>query len=678
MFRSHWVLALLPAILVGMLISPPASRYVLTTAQQHNQFSLTSFEDLDSDGQSEFLFAKKDEPFSTVGVQTLSGQWHDQWNIHSRLFPEISQFYFGDYDHDSRREIYLFTVKGDSLLLNVNEFFDSTGLVLEGRYLARLGLVEGVILHNNVLFVGFYDQNHDGADELYIEVTSGLGLYPRQLYAIDLKRGITKSTAYTGVQLVSPFMADVNHDGVPEILGSSSASGNQHEPTTYSDYSCWLMMYNADLELQFPPVEFPGFSGKLHVEAYQTHSTTKLLTTFHGNEKDTVLSTIALYDHTGTLLRQQSIREFEGAEQANAIVAQRPDGHAIILLSNPMHVLDSALRSREEIQSLPFLIPGYASPLLRDLDQDDWDDFIFYSNDDHALYFVSNQLENIGSITGVPAVDYGLTLTGIHDREKIQFLLSGFDYAGYLFSVRADPHYALGYLRYPLLYLGVVLFVALVQRITRLQVERREKARRRIQDLQLRSIKGQLDPHFTFNALTAIGSMLQLEDRNIAYDYLSKFTKLLRQLMADAERIWRPLQEELDFVTAYLDLEKMRFEGKFDYVIAKSDGVTGHELVPVMCIQIFVENAIRHGLMHLKTGGLVTVEVTSAGGRLRIVITDNGIGRQRAATLNPRQGKGLRMTRELYEILNQSRKEPITFTITDLPAGGGTKVEVVV
>ena len=120
--------------------------------------------------------------------------------------------------------------------------------------------------------------------------------------------------------------------------------------------------------------------------------------------------------------------------------------------------------------------------------------------------------------------------------------------------------------------------------------------------MQIRSIKGQFDPDFTFNALNAIGSMLQLEDRNIAYDYLSKFTRLLRQLLGDSDRIYRTLEEELEFITAYLQLEKIRFEEKFEFSIQVTEGVTKQEIVPIMCIQIFVENAIRHGIMPLERG----------------------------------------------------------------------------
>lgn len=170
-------------------------------------------------------------------------------------------------------------------------------------------------------------------------------------------------------------------------------------------------------------------------------------------------------------------------------------------------------------------------------------------------------------------------------------------------------------------------------------------------------------------------------NRNVAYDYLSKFTRLLRQLIGDSDKIFRALSEELEFVTAYLQLEKIRFEEKFEFHITIGEGVTQSEMVPIMCIQVFAENSIRHGLMRLEKGGLVCINIQREKNFLAIVIQDNGIGRKKLGEINPCQGRGLKMTKEFYEIINQTLKSPITYVIKylyDAERPIGTKVEVMV
>ena len=200
--------------------------------------------------------------------------------------------------------------------------------------------------------------------------------------------------------------------------------------------------------------------------------------------------------------------------------------------------------------------------------------------------------------------------------------------------------------------------------------------------LQLQGIKTQLDPHFTFNTLNSIASLIYLEDRHKAYDYMRKFTQLLRSMLNDAEKIYRNLGEEIDFVTTYLELEKLRFGDKFNYKIEIGEGVSKHEQVPKLVLQTFTENALKHGIMPSLTEGLIKISVVQEIDYLRITIEDNGVGRKNSAGQSESTGKGLKLTGEFYEILNRLNKKPIRYTITDLYKdsgdAAGTRVEVCV
>ena len=94
---------------------------------------------------------------------------------------------------------------------------------------------------------------------------------------------------------------------------------------------------------------------------------------------------------------------------------------------------------------------------------------------------------------------------------------------------------------YPGIYLILVLFIELLNRINTFKVVQKESLNRRLVTLQLQGIKAQLDPHFTFNTLNSVASLIYLEDRETAYDYMIKFTELLRGMLNDAERIYRSL-----------------------------------------------------------------------------------------------------------------------------------------
>ena len=202
----------------------------------------------------------------------------------------------------------------------------------------------------------------------------------------------------------------------------------------------------------------------------------------------------------------------------------------------------------------------------------------------------------------------------------------------------------------------------------------------RLLTLQLQGIKAQLDPHFTFNTLNSIASLIYLEDRHTAYDYMRKFTQLLRSMLNDAEKIYRNLGEEIEFVTTYLELEKLRFGEKFNYEIEIGEGVSKLEQVPKLVLQTFTENAVKHGIMPSLTVGLIRISVVREKDYLRITIEDNGVGRKNSAGQSESTGKGLKLTGEFYDILNHLNKKPIRHLITDLynsPGdAAGTRVEV--
>jgi hypothetical protein len=219
----------------------------------------------------------------------------------------------------------------------------------------------------------------------------------------------------------------------------------------------------------------------------------------------------------------------------------------------------------------------------------------------------------------------------------------------------------------------VALFVALfVTRRNRLMHERVEYERR-LAELQFKSLRNQLAPHFVFNALNAIGSSIYQDDREKSYDFLQKFSTLIRSTLVHADKTYRALNEEIEFVRNYLALEQFRFENKFEYEFRIEEGINTNIPVPKMIIQTFAENAVKHGLVQKAGKGLLTIMLNVENDYLKISIEDDGIGRTESGKRNSDStGKGLEIITEFITLFNKFNEKKIHFELTDIITGSGT------
>jgi ligand-binding sensor domain-containing protein len=219
-----------------------------------------------------------------------------------------------------------------------------------------------------------------------------------------------------------------------------------------------------------------------------------------------------------------------------------------------------------------------------------------------------------------------------------------------------------------LIIIGVSHFLA---RRTRLMRERSDEERR-IAELQFKTLRNQLAPHFIFNALNAIGSSIYQNNKEVSYDFLQRFATLIRSTLIHADKVYRSLNEEIEFVKNYLDLEKFRFENKFDYKITIEPGLNLDTPVPKMIIQTFAENAVKHGLVQKSGKGLLLIHLSTEADYLKITIEDNGIGRMEAMKFNTGStGKGMEIINEFIALFNKFNEKKIQFNIMDVSGETG-------
>ncbi len=162
---------------------------------------------------------------------------------------------------------------------------------------------------------------------------------------------------------------------------------------------------------------------------------------------------------------------------------------------------------------------------------------------------------------------------------------------------------------------------------------------------RLKALEMQLNPHFLFNALNSIASLVQQKRSDQAYDAIAILGELLREAIHSEDRHTIPLRRELELLEKYLDLERMRFSDRLRASIDVSPDC--HEAaVPAMILQPLVENAIRHGLSAVPEAGLLEIRIRQQGSRVVIEVKDDGLGLPEGWCLEKNAGVGLQNLRE--------------------------------
>lgn len=197
-------------------------------------------------------------------------------------------------------------------------------------------------------------------------------------------------------------------------------------------------------------------------------------------------------------------------------------------------------------------------------------------------------------------------------------------------------------------------------------------------DLEMQALRAQMNPHFIFNCLNSINRFTINHEAAKAADYLTKFAKLIRIVLQQSGMSFIPLEDELNSLQLYMDLELLRFENPFSYAIC-TDGIDISDIkVPPLLLQPFVENAIWHGLHPKQNGrGMIRIDCKLSGNTLDCHISDNGVGRRivngrTAGNEDEKRSLGIKLTKHRLELFESSLKErEAVISITDLTNGEG-------
>ncbi|MCE3296741.1 MAG: hypothetical protein K0R65_2455 [Crocinitomicaceae bacterium] len=195
-------------------------------------------------------------------------------------------------------------------------------------------------------------------------------------------------------------------------------------------------------------------------------------------------------------------------------------------------------------------------------------------------------------------------------------------------------------------------------------------------------LRAQMNPHFVFNAMSVIQSYIYDNDTKNSAKFLVNFSKLMRLILENSSKDFIPIQTEYEILEKYLNIQKLRFEERFEFSIVVDDILYEEEaIIPPMITQPFIENAIEHGRLHLEEDGFINVHFFKHENMLRITVEDNGVGRK-GAEMNKKskehKSMAMKITRDRIDNLNKKYRAEGFLMIEDYNKEDETGTKVLI
>ncbi len=227
-------------------------------------------------------------------------------------------------------------------------------------------------------------------------------------------------------------------------------------------------------------------------------------------------------------------------------------------------------------------------------------------------------------------------------------------------------------------FLGFILYRIYRYRINQVKKAEEEKTEinRRLEGLRMKALYAQMNPHFVFNCMNALQSLVQSGDNKKTLHYISTFSKLVRTIFENTKKDLIELEEEVEFLKLYTKLENMRLNDSVDISFDLGNALEEDVFLPPMIIQPILENAFRHGLMHKEKNRKLQVRFNIENNKLKCEVEDNGIGRDKSNAQKKwrpkkHESSGLKITEERLILLNSSSENNPQIKVTDLKTAEG-------
>ncbi|WP_298364973.1 histidine kinase [uncultured Lutibacter sp.] len=202
-----------------------------------------------------------------------------------------------------------------------------------------------------------------------------------------------------------------------------------------------------------------------------------------------------------------------------------------------------------------------------------------------------------------------------------------------------------------------------------------------MEELKMTALQSQMNPHFLFNSLNSINNFVIKNEVEKASDFITKFSKLIRAILNSSSSPTSTLSEELRILDLYIKLEQMRVTGGFEFEVEVEEDLNLEAIkVPPMFLQPFIENAIWHGIMKIEGKKVIKLSINKKNGNVLCVVTDNGIGINKAKELshmsNKRKFFGAEVTENRIRMLYQNKDVHIVTKDISSDNKTGTQVSI--
>jgi hypothetical protein len=647
--------------------------------------SCLTWADLYNDGESENIeWFVNSEGKVTLKISSQTGIVIDQQVLNGKSLVVRNPPCYADLDRDQFPEIYAFYHRSDSLFFTSVEYAaDSSKSVSKEVFITMVPNNKG----ENDYTVDYSlmdDLDGDFVSELIFSLNAGYPIIPRNIFSYNVVKNELKHSKFLGANSGVNYIIDLNRDGKKELLIGQYAPGNLHDSLIegINDQFVKLLVLNDRLE---PIFETPVFEGEyssiipMPVRQKDEIYIAAMINQVLNAKKNCWLM---LFTPEGRLISKRNVKDLKN-KNVPFLFEMRHSKYPIHIFDREgvITAFDLNLQPVEK-KKYPLMI-GY--PLELDLDQDGENEYLFYHSAKPFLSVARREMTNFVRVI----LPNDVTINGrfylkknIGKPNEFSFQY-GEKYS--LVSYATNPYYPFRFLFWLAGFYILSGFIFLIQYLQRLALRDKYRTERRVSELQLLLLRNQISPHFLFNAISSISYRLMVKNPEEANNSVMRLSRLIRNNLVATDRFSRSLKEEIESVTAYIEIVLMQCEEPFSFTTRITTATNLDIEVPVLVIQNYLENAVKHGVRSLGSKGRIDLSIDQDLKFLHIQISDNGIGRKKALQNEDKSvstGKGIGLMQQFFDEVNNYNENKITAVIRDLsdekgsPAGTQVNIEI--
>lgn len=667
--------------LVVILVLPPLfPRYRIKHIK--DEYTTTNswyiYADFDSDGNSERISFDLNDAGQTKIIISRDNRVLNQYNLRYQTVKFWPTIFIDDINHDGFKEFFVHTMSDDSIFLNIIDPLKSRKIILKDRFIEKRNKVVNSTDIPQFNPVGTIECGSDTKDFIFF-IATGYSLQPRNVYRYSISKDSLLKSPASGAVIRKCQIFDITNDSRSEILMDVDATGNLGESFPFTDQYSWLMVLDENMQFLFPPVQFSENPSRVLILPLKQNDQMQMVVFCDYFGTENIKSAFYLFDNEGTKIGEKTIEDYEG-HISRIFANDETGGLTFFFLRNNKAEIDEIDISFNILKTISIggIDTYYGAINEIDADLDGSKEYIFKGEDMRSLVFIQNNFRYPVSWQYTKNTIENPIISHVLKKDSKPILYLQFSDHGSYIRFEKNIFYYLRYPFYVSVYLAILSFIFLISRIQQYRLVQKQVTEKKIASLQMKSIKNQIDPHFTLNVLNAIGSLYATEKNRDRADYIfGKYARLIRQTVVSSDQIIVTLAEELDFVKNYVEIEQFRSENTFEYKIDIDESVDRQTKIPRMLIHTFVENAIKYGVRNRDEGGLLRILVKQSGNKIRITVEDNGPGIDQDEKSKSGTGRGLAILDELIELYFKVERSKITYSLENITSQGnqifGTK-----